>query len=223
MDQAVITITDTGQGMDPETARRAFEPFFSTKGLSNRGLGLSSSRGIARSYGGELEAASQPGRGTTFTLSLPLSSSEPTQPVEMEAPAKAVKVLLVEDDALVAMGMTAVLEQAGHEVRTANKVGAAIKVLSDFRPDVVLCDLGLPDEAGWEVARHLAEGLGGPPPPPFVLLTGWSQHKKLFEPPEGVPPAWGVLHKPVDSARLLKIVSQAAEQGLSDSENPPDA
>lgn len=222
-EQAVLSISDTGQGMYPETASRAFEPFFSTKGLSGRGLGLSSSRGIVRSYGGELEATSQPGRGTTFTLLLPLTQSKPAEPEGAEAQVMAVKVLLVEDDALVAMGMTAVLEQAGHEVRTANKVGSAIRELSDFRPDVVLCDLGLPDEAGWEVARHLAGGLYAPPPPPFVLITGWSQQGKLFEPPAGVPPAWGVLHKPVDRVRLLKIVSEAAGPGRSDSESVKDA
>ena len=100
--------------------------------------------------------------------------------------------------------MSAVLEQAGHEVKGAAKVESAIKELSFFRPDVVLCDLGLPDGTGWEVAGYLAGGRYGPPPPPFVLLTGCSQQWELSTPPTGVPPAWEVLCKPVERGRLLR-------------------
>jgi len=213
--RAVLRLSDTGQGMDARTARRVFEPFFSTKGLSGRGLGLSSSRGIVRSYGGELEVSSHPERGTTFTLRLPLCPQIPRVPLEAAPLGRPGKVLLVEDESLVAMGMAAVLEGAGHEVRVAAGVQAALGELSGYKPDVVLCDLGLPDGTGWEVARRLADDGRGQHPAPFVLLTAWAQQENAYAPPAGTSTAWRVLHKPVDRLLLLKTVAEAADGSKS--------
>jgi PAS domain S-box-containing protein len=214
-DQAVIRFSDTGLGMGPETARRLFEPFFSTKGVAGQGLGLASSRGIVRAYGGDISVQSQPGQGTTFIVTLPLSqpSAIPNHPAvdPLQAVAGA-RVLMVEDEALVAMGGRAILEEAGYQVRLAGNVAEAVEGLEAFRPQLVLCDLGLPDGSGWDVAAALAgrqPPAAGSPAIPFILVTGWTTDPTLSTPPGGVPPAYAVLHKPVDRSLLLFTVARA--------------
>ncbi len=212
-DRVMLDFTDTGHGMDPETMRRVFEPFFTTKGVGGQGLGLPSSRGLVQAYGGDIEVDSRPGRGARFRVLLPprgpsaspLPTASPPLPAELPRP---VRVLMVEDEALVAMGMRALLEQAGHRVMLAGRVAEALKALGDFQPEVVVCDLGLPDGDGWEVARQVAQGR--PRPVPFILLTGYNADPARHQPPEGVPPAWRVLHKPVERTQLLSAVAQAA-------------
>ncbi|MFH1060502.1 MAG: PAS domain S-box protein [Pseudomonadota bacterium] len=211
-DQARLVFADTGHGMDAVTAHRVFEPFFSTKGVSGQGLGLPSSRGLIQAYGGDIEVQSRVGRGAAFTVSLPLAgpsaAQAPPAPVPAPAPARPLRVLMVEDEALVAMGMRALLEQAGHLVRTAGRVSEAIAALGDFQPQVVVCDLGLPDGDGWEVARDLCRR--PQQPVPFILLTGFNTDQARQTPPAGVPPAYRVLHKPVERSLLLATVAQAA-------------
>ncbi|MBI5524468.1 MAG: PAS domain S-box protein [Desulfarculus sp.] len=209
-EQAVIRFSDTGLGMGPETARRLFEPFFSTKGVAGQGLGLASSRGIVRAYGGDITVQSVSGQGTTFLVTLPLGPAASAQEGPAPAPPGAVpgaRVLLVEDEALVAMGVRALLEDAGYQVRLAANVSEALVALEAFAAQAVLCDLGLPDGSGWEVAASLASRPGDPLP--FILVTGWSTDLTIIEPPPGVPPARAVLHKPVDRSLLLYTLAQA--------------
>jgi len=211
-DRVALEFADTGHGMDPETARRVFEPFFSTKGVGGQGLGLPSSRGLAQAYGGDIEVESQPGRGARLRVLLPpRGPAGAVLPAASPPPAglpRPLRVLMVEDEALVAMGMRALLEQAGHRVMLAGRVDEAAQALGEFQPEVVVCDLGLPDGDGWEVARLAAQGQ--PRPVPFILLTGYNSDPRCQAPPDGVPPAWRVLYKPVERAQLLNAVAQAA-------------
>jgi CheY-like chemotaxis protein len=119
-----------------------------------------------------------------------------------------VEILLVEDEVLVAMGLGRLLENAGHRVSHAANLAQALEQLRRRRPELVLCDLGLPDGSGWEVARWLREHFR--PAPPLVLLTGWSEGQESARRPEDLPePAW-VLRKPVLRQELLGVVAQAA-------------
>jgi len=115
---------------------------------------------------------------------------------------------------LVAMGVRAILEEAGYQVLLAGKVSEAIAALPDFQPQLVLCDLGLPDGDGWEVAAGLARWQADRPgnPVPFILATGWTSDPGMSEPPPEVPPACAVLHKPVDRSLLLATLAQALAQ-----------
>ncbi len=212
-DRVVLDFADTGHGMDAETVRRVFEPFFSTKKVGGQGLGLPSSRGLVQAYGGDIAVESRPGRGARFRVLLPPrgpsgASLPAASPQSLAGPLRPLRVLMVEDEALVAMGMRALLEQAGHRVMLAGRVAEAVQALGEFQPEVVVCDLGLPDGDGWEVARQAAQGR--PRPVPFILLTGYNADPRRQEPPDGVPPAWRVLHKPVERAQLLNAVAQAA-------------
>jgi len=76
-DQIVVRISDTGSGIPPENLDKIFDPFFTTKGHKGTGLGLSVSYGIIENHGGDIEVQSSPGEGTTFTITLPLSSQDP--------------------------------------------------------------------------------------------------------------------------------------------------
>jgi CheY-like chemotaxis protein len=212
--QAFLSLGDTGPGMDQQTLQRVFEPFFTTKGVRGQGLGLPSSRGMIRSHGGDIEVASAPGQGARFTVWLgpwqDLPSPEEAAP-GADRPPSGLKVLLVEDEALVAMGLRALLEEEGLEVVMASRVSEAARALEEASPQAVLCDLGLPDGSGWDVARLLAKHAQaqGQTPPPLILLTGWTSEPLPFEHPQDVPSAWGVLHKPVEKDLLLKTLGQA--------------
>lgn len=211
--RAQISFSDTGTGMDQETHSRLFQPFFSTKGVSGQGLGLASCRGILRSLGGDITAYSKLQRGTTFSLRLPLSNSASQEPNSygVSSIPPGLTVLLVEDEALVAMGLTATLEDAGLKVNLASQVQEALAYLDQGMPDLLLCDLGLPDGTGWEVATHMADltRANGRQTPPMILLTGWAADSKWEQAPEGAAPVFTVLHKPVDRALLLDSVARA--------------
>lgn len=214
-DQALLSFADTGTGMDQATLERLFEPFFSTKGVHGRGLGLASTKGVLRALGGDVQVSSRPGRGTTFLLNLPLCEQSPEQepaPHSPQAPGE-LSLLLVEDEALVAMGIEALLSEAGYKVSVAAGVGEACQLLEEMEPDLVLCDLGLCDGSGWEVGLCLArcDAERGRGRTPFLLLTGWGAPVGGLAPPEGAPPPVVVLHKPLERAMLLRAVAQAVK------------
>src|SRR5918999_3384443 len=104
-ERIVIHITDTGTGMTPEVKQRLFDPFFTTKGKAGTGMGLAVSFGIIRRHEGSIEVDSEPGRGTTFKISLPAVSAAPsttdgTVALESAVPTthENVRVLVVDDE-----------------------------------------------------------------------------------------------------------------------------
>lgn len=212
--RVLIHFRDQGAGMPPETATRAFEPFFSTKRGS--GLGLPSSRGILRALGGELRLETSPAQGCEAVVELPRASAPAPAdpgPVPLAQPQGA-RVLLVEDEGLVALGIRNQLTTAGYQVHWARDLAGGLAALAEQRPQAVICDLGLPDGSGWEVAQA-ADRLR--PSPAFLLLTGWT--KELL--PEEVKPDSlrldAILYKPVERGRLLEVLAQALarSQGLA--------
>ena len=85
-DRVIIQITDTGTGMTPEVKQRLFDPFFTTKGKAGTGMGLAVSFGIIRRHEGSIEVDSEPGRGTTFKISLPKGQRRQQKPKELPLP-----------------------------------------------------------------------------------------------------------------------------------------
>jgi CheY-like chemotaxis protein len=168
----VITVGDTGVGMPEQVRRRIFEPFFSTKGEKGSGLGLSMAYSIMRRHGGEIRVESEPGRGTTFSLSLP----ETQESTDVEAPSapngvrRAARVLLVDDDPQVLSALVALLEVAGHSVSAAVSGAAALKVYDVGGYDVVLTNVGMAGMNGWEFAERLRAIDGSVP---MLFITGW--------------------------------------------------
>lgn len=211
--QVVIAFKDTGIGADADTLKSFFAPYFSTKRNLGQGLGLTISQAIIISHGGVLSAESIPGRGATLTVRLPLAPAPPAARPQATSPAAArpVKILLVEDEGMVAMGVTFILESAGHGVHHVSTMSGALADLGCVRPDLVICDLSLPDAQGWEVCGRLergarASGLGAMP---IVVLSGWSEDQVGLDEQHQVK-LFAYLQKPVESARLLGVVNRAA-------------
>jgi signal transduction histidine kinase len=176
-----ITVSDTGEGMDEATLARATEPFFTTKGVGKgTGLGLSMVHGLAAQSGGLLEIRSARGTGTAVALWLPIADAveEPAGVVETSAPrvtataSSALSVLVVDDDALVRIGTTAMLEDLGHVTLEAASGQEALKMLQDGTVcDLVVTDHAMPGMTGAELARHV-NGLF--PRLPIILASGYA-------------------------------------------------
>jgi PAS domain S-box-containing protein len=218
-DAAVLTVRDTGCGIDPLSVERIFDMFFHGRPAIERlggglGIGLAVARRIAELHGGTLRAESEGlGKGSEFILRMPLLSVPVTKPKERPpTPALAAaqqasprRVLIVDDNADAAETMEILLKSIGHKVRVACDGIHALRAATDFRPHVVLLDIGLPGMDGYEVARRLrALGNG---PMSIVAVTGWGQESDKQKSQE----AGFDLHlvKPISAADLAKAISDA--------------
>ncbi len=159
--RAVVTVVDTGLGLTPEMSAYVFEPFMQAAEGRDRpegglGLGLALVKGVVELHGGDVSASSAgPGLGSRFVVRLPLELSAPA-PVERRAAAvreRHRRVLVIEDNIDAADSLRDVLQVQGHEVAVAYDGGSGIALAREFRPEVVLCDIGLPGMDGYEVAR----------------------------------------------------------------------
>jgi two-component system, cell cycle sensor histidine kinase and response regulator CckA len=163
-DYVVLSVTDSGHGMDAETTARIFEPFFTTKERgAGTGLGLATVYGIAKQFGGDIEAESEPGVGTTFRLYFPRVSAtaEPfsAQPVDDGRPLNGVEtVLLVEDEeALRSIGKE-ILEAYGYTVILAGDGVEALEVAQNGAGSIqlLMTDILMPRMGGIELAEQLS-------------------------------------------------------------------
>jgi PAS domain S-box-containing protein len=165
--QAVLTVCDTGIGIEPELLPHIFEPFRQLpqgidRGLGGLGLGLALVRSIVDLHGGEVAAESEgEGRGAVLTVRLPLEPAA-LLPVAVETAApcahNSLRVLLIEDNQEVAESTRILIELMGHRVQVARDGVEGLAAALAFRPEVVLCDIGLPGEVdGYAVARRLRQ------------------------------------------------------------------
>ncbi len=162
--QVAIQVADSGAGLGHEMRERLFEPFVQgdhTLGRAGGGLGLGLAlvKGLAELQGGEVTAESDgPGRGATFTVRLPIDRRRAAR-LALVAPAAAqrtgLRVLVVEDNADAASTLREALELEGNHVEVARAGPEGVALARATRPDVVVCDLGLPGMTGYDVARAL--------------------------------------------------------------------
>jgi signal transduction histidine kinase len=193
----VLSVRDTGEGMDSETLAKAVEPFFSTKGVGKgTGLGLSMVFGLAQQSGGGLRLESSPSMGTTARLWLPIARETSLTPghtpdVVTQASARA-RILFVDDDLLIAGSTVDLLEDLGHEVIEVHSAIEALRLLEGGLATVLLItDHAMPGMTGIELAREVRRQY---PRLPILLATGFAEL-------EGA--------KVVDVARLPKPYTQA--------------
>ena len=160
---AVISVRDTGVGLSPEIIPRIFEPFTQADTTLDRtrgglGLGLALVKGLIELHGGSVAAQSEGiGQGSEFNIRLPLlelATDREAAPSARRATATR-RVLVIEDNLDAAESLREVLEFGGHTVELANSGRDGIEKSRAFRPDVILCDIGLPGMDGYEVARRL--------------------------------------------------------------------
>jgi two-component system, cell cycle sensor histidine kinase and response regulator CckA len=180
---AVVVVKDTGHGMDPATLQRAFEPFFTTKAVGQgSGLGLSVVHGIINQTGGSIRVESELGKGTTFTLYLPVSSAGRAFEQPGDTGARATEhgrvALVVEDDAVVRSMAVRGLRDAGYTVLEAVHGREALELTRTHtgRLDVVVSDIGMPEMDGYDLARCLSEER---PEVPIVFMSGYGDPEPM--------------------------------------------
>ena len=166
---AVLSVTDTGIGLEPEELGWVFEPFSQADRTLDRsrgglGLGLALVKGIVQLHGGEVRAFSDGlARGSTFTIKLPLDHAEflsEKTAVNSKSNTRKLRVLIIEDNLAAAKNMQQLLEITGYIVESAHSGPEGVEVARKFRPEIVLCDIGLPGMSGYDVAQVLRQGLG---------------------------------------------------------------
>lgn len=161
-DAATLRVRDSGVGIAPEVLERLFRPFSQADQTLDRsrgglGLGLALVRGLAALHGGSASAASEGlGRGAEFTVSFPLDAA-PRAATPAPAPTVVLprRVLVIDDNQESADTLKELLELSGHEVRAAYDGPSGIATAREFRPEFVLCDIGLPGMSGYAVARAM--------------------------------------------------------------------
>ncbi|HEV7800103.1 MAG TPA: response regulator [Burkholderiales bacterium] len=171
-EDAIIRVKDDGRGLAKDVLARLFEPSTHEERLNSGahgglGIGLIVVRGLVQMHGGSVEARSEGlGCGSHFIVRLPLLSSDefmmtvaPTRdtaaPAGDSSPDPVLRILVVDDNQDSASSMTLLLELQGHEVKVAHGGQAALNIADEFRPDVILLDIGMPGMNGYEVARKL--------------------------------------------------------------------
>jgi signal transduction histidine kinase/CheY-like chemotaxis protein len=210
-DYVVLTVSDTGSGMDPDTLARVFDPFFTTKPDGRgTGLGMSIVYGLVRQSGGAIHIETAIGRGSCFTLYLPRSRREPpVRPVT--APhgrtSGSETILLVEDEDDLRESLREVLEEEGYRVLDAADAIAALEVLEKHGGPLhlLLTDVVMPRMSGRELALRVREAQ---PEARILFMSGWDPHaSRLWRDEPGV----ALLPKPFTGDELTEKIRQLLE------------
>lgn len=178
---ATFTVIDTGIGIAPEDTARIFAPFERVGGAAAErpgvGLGLAITQALVHMMGGEIRVESAPGAGSRFTVRLMLSQplSRPTEPAPQAGAVTGYIgrerwVLLIDDDAAHLSVVRGLLEPLGFQVRMANDGATGLALAAQVQPDLVLCDVMLGEENGWDIAAQLRRRHGASLR--IVMLTG---------------------------------------------------
>jgi len=218
-DRVVICIGDTGTGMTPEVKQRLFDPFFTTKGKAGTGMGLAVSFGIIRRHEGSIEVDSEPGRGTTFKISLPkvvLASTEspnllPGQ-AEIAASDDKIRVLVVDDETHVREVLIEALEAEGCEVVSAESGEIALAIYDQYggKFDAVFTDIGMPAMSGWELCTEIRERSKTMP---LAIISGWADAISV-QSRDAVKADW-IVAKPFDISKICCIAQEIAQRKLA--------
>jgi PAS domain S-box-containing protein len=218
---AMVTVSDNGRGINPLLIERIFDMFVQGRSPMERvgsglGIGLALSRRIAEMHGGTITAASEgEGKGSEFTLRLPLLATHPAAPMSPEETKvghiAARRVLVVDDNSDAALTLSLLLESLGHETCVAHDGAEALRLAPEFAPDVVFLDLGMPGLNGFEVARRMRR-LQRDRPLIIVAVTGWGQEADRKRSEEA---GFDVhLVKPVDPETLVKVLHDRGDGTL---------
>ena len=200
-DYLVLSVADTGVGMDADIKRRIFEPFFTTKPTGEgTGLGLSVVHGIVKAHGGAILVKSTPGAGAEFSVYLPRAESD-AQSVPAHAekiPGGSERILLVDDEELVAQSARTMLERLGYRVTALTKSPEALKLFSDdpSRFDLVMSDQTMPSMTGEELGQAMKRIR---PDIPVIICTGYGDFVSSQE--AGASGFSAILMKPSPSAK----------------------
>jgi len=213
LDGVAVSVTDSGPGISDEIAGRVFEPFFTTKPEGKgTGLGLSICQGILKEHGGRLTLEAKPGAGATFIVELPGTTppaAPPEHAAEPGAPARKLRVLVVDDEPHILHYMSATLESWGHTVEVASDGYYALERALAEPFDVIICDLRMPHLGGREMYHKLAHQ--DPHAAERVIFaTGDTVRGDTLRFLESIGRPY--LHKPFTLAELRRVLGAAPQQ-----------
>ena len=204
-----VTIEDTGVGISENIRNKIFDPFFTTKGVQSTGLGMSISYGIINRHKGTISVESSVGKGTKFTINIPISKKTIKENgilKQANKKHKKAKILVIEDEKDVAQLLYDILISEGHEVELAPDGNQGLRLFESGEFDLVFTDLGMPEMSGWQVAetvKSINKRI------PVAVITGWN-----IELQESEMEARGVnfiAHKPFQVNKILKLVQESME------------
>lgn len=204
-----VRVSDNGIGMTEEVKKRVFDPFFSTKGVKNSGLGMSVSYGIIKRHGGEILIESEVGKGSTFIIHLPfVHGEEEVEPVAERSHQEAIsaRILVIDDEDSVRDILSRMLKANGHQVIAVSDGQEGINHFKAEAFDLVLTDLGMPRVSGWEVGKAVKKINPGVP---VAMITGWGMElnrEKMSE--NGIDM---MISKPFNLEQVVRLVSEAIE------------
>jgi signal transduction histidine kinase/FixJ family two-component response regulator len=211
--RVVLTIADSGTGMTPEVKSRLFDPFFTTKGKGGTGMGMAVSFGIIRRHNGTIDVESEPGRGTSFRISLPVATEVEANADAASSKPKAssgddrIRVLVVDDETAVREVLREALEAEGCEVLVAESGEIALKLYdaSEGKLDVVFTDIGMPEMSGWELASEIRKRSSTIP---LAIVSGWADAISC-DARQAIKADW-VVSKPFDISTIATIANEVA-------------
>ena len=206
-----VTVSDTGPGIAPDIIGSIFEPYFTTKGVGKgTGLGLATVHGIVETYGGKITAESELGKGTVFSIYLPITKEhEDYRPYEEEKlPCGTERILFVDDELPIAKMGSQILERLGYQV-TVRTSSVEARELFRTKPkdfDLVITDMTMPNMTGDELAIELMRIRSDIP---VILCTGYS--KKISDETASKIGIKAFAYKPVVKADLAKTVRKVLD------------
>lgn len=204
-DYSLVSVSDTGVGMDEETVQRAFEPFFTTKEVGEgSGLGLSSVYGIVTQFSGSVHVHSSPGAGTTVEVYLPSLEARPQHSVGDLTPTRSPGILLVEDEASILKLIERALTAAGFNIFSSQTPEDAEQIFIQKADeiDLLLTDVVLPKIKGTELHRRLSSRK---PELKALFMSGYS--RQLIEAAPGIP----FIQKPFTPTALCERIRDILE------------
>jgi signal transduction histidine kinase/ActR/RegA family two-component response regulator len=207
-----ISVTDTGKGIAPDVIDSIFEPYFTTKAPGEgTGMGLATTHGLVKGYGGEIMVESRPGEGTVFKIYLPVVRKRVAEklPKVGALPTGSERILLVDDELPIAKMGGKILERLGYAVTTCTSSVTALELFKTNPEafDLVLTDMAMPNMTGDKLSVELMKIR---PDIPVVLCTGFS--RKISDETVAGIGIKGFVHKPVAKADLAKIIRKVLDE-----------
>jgi two-component system NtrC family sensor kinase len=211
---AVLSVSDTGIGMDAETKERIFEPFFTTKEPGKgTGMGLASVYGIVKQHGGFIHVYSEVGQGSLFRVYLPAATGAELPSAQMATPAVSITemrgtelILIAEDHESIREMARQTLQHLGYQVLSAGNGEEALELLEEAEPALAVLDVVMPKMGGPATAARLLERF---PHLPIIFTSGYTQDGS------GLPMTTQLttyLQKPYSPTALGKLVRQVLDQ-----------
>ncbi|HKV41511.1 MAG TPA: ATP-binding protein, partial [Blastocatellia bacterium] len=199
-----IRFTDNGVGMSRPVRERIFEPFFTTKGTKGMGLGLAVSNTIVERHGGRIETRSNPGRGSSFTITFPVARTTFKKDQTVAGgEGGSVDILVIDDDRAVGEALAGMLVSAGHRAAQAASGREGLTMMESREFSIVFTDLAMPEMDGWAIASEIKRRW---PATRVVLSTGYAISPEVIESHRDLVNA--VVLKPIRFDELASTIAQ---------------